>query len=110
MLNIFKTIIILTCLFGFISAQSNDDNTNQILTAYENILIELQQEYHLPSISVSIISNKKIIYSNGFGYADIERKIAATDTTPYRIASITKPIASTIILKLVENSKLQLDG
>lgn len=108
-LKIFKTLIILICLFGFTNTQSNDDNTNQILSAYENILIELQEKYHLPSISVAVISNKRVIYSNGFGYADIERKIAATDTTPYRIASITKPIASTIILKLVESGKLQLD-
>ncbi len=110
MYNIFKAVIIFTCLFGFINAQSKDDTTNQILADYENTLIELQKEYRLPSISVAIILNQKVIYSNSFGYADIENKIVATDTTPYRIASITKPVASTIILKLVETGKLKLDG
>jgi CubicO group peptidase (beta-lactamase class C family) len=110
MLNIYKIIIGLICFYGFINAQSKGDSTNKILTAYEKTIIELQKEYYLPSISVAIISNKKIIYAKGFGYADIERKIAATDSTPYRIASITKTIASTIILKLVENGKLKLDG
>jgi CubicO group peptidase (beta-lactamase class C family) len=110
MLNIFKTIIILICLVGLLCAQSNDDDMNRVFTDYENLIIDLQEKYHLPSISIAIVSNEKIIYSNGFGYADIERKTAATETTPYRIASITKPIASTIILKLVEDGKLMLDG
>ena len=105
-----KMIIFACCIFGCVNTQSHDDNTSQILTGYENLLIKLYKEYHLPSISVAIISNKEIIYSKGFGYADIERKIVATDSTPYRIASITKPIAATIILKLIENGKLQLDG
>ena len=110
MFSMLKMIIFACFIFGCVNTQSHDNNTNQILTDYENLLIKLYKEYHLPSISVAIISNKKVIYSNGFGYADIERKIVATDTTPYRIASLTKPIASTIILKLVENGKLQLDG
>ena len=110
MAAIFKTLVAFTFLFGFIKAQAKNGEIRQIIPVYEKILIELQEEYYLPSISVAIISNKKVIYSNAIGYADIERKIVATDTTPYRIASITKPIASTIILKLVENGKLQLDG
>lgn len=110
MCNIFKTIIVIYCLFGYINAQSQVEITNPMLSAYECTLIELQKEYPLPSISVAIISDQQVIYSHGFGYADIENKITANDSTPYRIASITKPIASTIILKLVEDGKIQLDS
>ena len=69
MLNIFKTIIILTCLFEFIDTQSNNDNMNRLFKTYENIIIELQKEYQLPSISVAIVSNKKIIYESIYAFS-----------------------------------------
>lgn len=77
---------------------------------YDKELELLRKQHNIPSISVAILHNQKLIFSKGYGYADIENKIAATDSTPYRIASVTKPIASTIILKLVEEGKLNLEG
>jgi len=77
--------------------------------SFEEKLISFTNVNNIPSISVAVISRGEIVYSNGFGYADIENNITATDSTPYRIASITKPIASTIILNLVESGLLGLD-
>ncbi len=77
--------------------------------SFEEKLISFTNVNNIPSISVAVISEGEIIYSNGIGYADIENKITATDSTPYRIASITKPIASSIILNLVESGILSLD-
>jgi len=77
--------------------------------AFEEKLISFKNTNNIPSISIAVISEGEIVYSNGFGYADIENNIVATDSTPYRIASITKPIASAIILNLVESGELDLD-
>jgi len=103
-------IISMVCMLACLNTKSNENDTSRILLDYEDKILELKKEYNLPSLSLAIVSNKKIIYSNGFGYSDIERKLAATDSTPYRIASVTKPIASTIILKLVADGHLELDG
>lgn len=72
-------------------------------------LKELKNKYCIPGLSVAIAHENKIICSTGFGFADIENKVKATPTTPYRIASLTKPIASTIILQLVEKGQIDLD-
>jgi len=85
-------------------------NLNKESNQYDVKLDSLRKQYNIPSVSVAILHNQKIIFSKGYGYADIENKIPATDSTPYRIASMTKPIASTVILKLVEEEKLNLDG
>ena len=50
-----------------------------------------------------------MIWSKGFGYADIENKIKADEHTAYHIASITKTFASVIINKLIEEGKLSLN-
>jgi CubicO group peptidase (beta-lactamase class C family) len=72
-------------------------------------LEELQKQYKIPGLSFTIIHNNKVISGEGLGYADIENKTLAEVNTQYRIASLTKPIAATMILKLVELGKLNLD-
>ncbi|WP_291870203.1 serine hydrolase domain-containing protein [Caulobacter sp.] len=52
----------------------------------------------------------KPIYSRTIGFADIEAKRATTLDTPYAIASISKWLTSTALLKLVEAGKLDLDA
>jgi CubicO group peptidase (beta-lactamase class C family) len=91
-----------------VSSKENDLAAK--LKRYEKEIVRLREKHQLPSISVAILANQETVYSKGFGYSDIANQTMATDSTPYRIASVTKPIASTIILRLVEEGKLELDG
>lgn len=52
----------------------------------------------------------KVIYRNAVGYANIEDSILNTCDTKFRIASFTKPFTAMLILQLVEEEKLDLDG
>ncbi|NHJ04532.1 MAG: class A beta-lactamase-related serine hydrolase [Candidatus Heimdallarchaeota archaeon] len=79
------------------------------IVSFENKLKELKEKYILPGMSVAISHENEIVYSKGFGFADREKKIEANPTTPYRIASLTKPISSVIILQMVEKGIIDLD-
>src|SRR5438067_12512992 len=58
--------------------------------------IESQMAYRgLPGVSVGIVYDQDLIWSRGFGYADVEKKVAAAPDTIYRIASISKLFTST---------------
>lgn len=50
-----------------------------------------------------------VLYQNGFGYADIENKIPFSDTTLVCICSTGKIFTATIIMKLVQENKIQLN-
>ncbi len=63
----------------------------------------------VPGLAVGIIYNGKLIYQKGFGYADVESKIAITPETCFRIASISKSFTSVAIMQLVEQGKISLD-
>ena len=76
---------------------------------FEEKMKNLMDVYKLPGLSIAISHEDKIIYSTGFGFANIKKKVKATQTTPYRIASLTKPIASIVILQLVEKRIIDLD-
>jgi CubicO group peptidase (beta-lactamase class C family) len=72
--------------------------------------IESQMAYRgQPGISVGVVYDQKLIWARGFGYADVEKKIAATPATIYRMASVTKTFTATAIMQLRDAGKLNLD-
>ncbi len=78
--------------------------------AYVDVWLEAQQAYDaLPGISVGIVKDQDLIWSKGYGYADIKKKIPATPETVYSICSITKLFTSIAIMQLYELGKLRLD-
>lgn len=59
------------------------------------------------SVSVAVAHRGKIVFEEGFGWADKERRVAATPHTMYSLASLTKPITVTAMMTLIESGKVQ---
>ena len=64
---------------------------------------------NIPSISVGITFNGKLIYKKAFGFADLETKKKTTSKTCFRIASISKTFTAIAIFQLIESGKIALD-
>jgi len=62
-----------------------------------------------PGLSIGIVYGNDLIWSKGYGFANVEKRIPATASTLYRIASISKVFTATAILQLRDAGKLQLD-
>ena len=62
-----------------------------------------------PGMSIAIVQDGKTTFAGGFGKAELENDVGATDTTVYRINSITKAMTATVILRLAELGKLRID-
>lgn len=60
--------------------------------------------------SLSIFKDGKEVYSRSYGFADVEKKAMADANTKYRVGSISKTFTATIVMKLVEEQKLQLSA
>jgi D-alanyl-D-alanine carboxypeptidase len=72
--------------------------------------IEAQRVAHdLPGLSIGIVHDQALVWSGGFGWADVERREPATADTLYRIGSITKLFTATALLILRDAGKLHLD-
>ena len=63
----------------------------------------------IPGMSVAVAVKNQIIYSNAFGVSDVENNVPATRKTRFRTASIAKPITAVAVLKLHEQSQIDLD-
>lgn len=59
--------------------------------------------------SVAVSKNGAVIYSKSVGFSDIENNVKANENTKYRIGSISKTFTSVLVLKAVEEKKLDLE-
>jgi CubicO group peptidase (beta-lactamase class C family) len=74
---------------------------------------KLMQRYHSHRHfhgAVLFAEDGEIIYSRAFGLANIENNIPNTLTTRFGLASVSKQFASMLVLQLVEEGMLSLDG
>jgi CubicO group peptidase (beta-lactamase class C family) len=72
-------------------------------------LEDLRRTLKIPGISAAVVKDQKLLWVKGLGSADVENTTPATPETNYRIASLTKPFASMLLMQLVERGKLDLD-
>jgi CubicO group peptidase (beta-lactamase class C family) len=70
---------------------------------------ELRTLLKIPGMSAAAVRDQEVLWARGFGFADLEKKTPATPDTVYHIASLTKTFASTLLMRLVEEGKLDLD-
>lgn len=61
-------------------------------------------------LSVSVGINGEIVWSEGFGHADLEQQVPVTRETKFRIGSVSKPVTAAALAQLVEQGKLDLDA
>jgi CubicO group peptidase (beta-lactamase class C family) len=72
-------------------------------------LIDRMKHYKVPGVSVAFFGRGKILWTRGYGYADVSRMNAVTAETLFQAASISKSISALAALRLVQEGTLNLD-
>ncbi|PYP07450.1 MAG: hypothetical protein DMD27_01025 [Gemmatimonadetes bacterium] len=78
--------------------------------ARERTLVCERLATRIPGVQVAVAVNGRLVWSEGFGYADAERKQPVTRETQFRIGSVSKPLTATAVALLYEQRKLDLDA
>jgi CubicO group peptidase (beta-lactamase class C family) len=61
-------------------------------------------------LSIALVDDQHVIWSKGFGYANAERRILATEETIYGIGSVTKLFTATAVMQLAEEGRINIDS
>ncbi len=77
--------------------------------SYQETLETIRNDNQLIGMSVVIMCNGEISTAYHAGWADINREIAISDKTYFRIASISKTVTATALMKLYENGYFALE-
>src|SRR5229473_521372 len=79
-------------------------------TRIEAAVSQFMASTHAPGLSVAVVEHGEYEWAQGFGFADLENSVPASEHTLFRMASISKPLTATAAMQLVELGRLDLDA
>jgi CubicO group peptidase (beta-lactamase class C family) len=86
--------------------RGDEDATRRYVEA---VIADEMRKTDTPGLSVALVDDQRVVWAQGYGYADQERKVAATARTIYRVGSISKLFTDVAALQLAEQGRLDLD-
>ncbi|MGD9140762.1 MAG: serine hydrolase domain-containing protein, partial [bacterium] len=83
---------------------------NEKFSDVRSVIGDAIADMTIPSAAVGVAQGGKIVWLEGFGWADGPARRRTTAHTPYPIAYITKPLTATAVMMLAERGEIDLDS
>lgn len=100
---------VVAVLLGAFAARALGDDAAAIAKA--RALIDREMARTLaPGVSVAVARDGRFVWSEAIGCADVELQVPMATTTRLRIGSVSKPLTSVALGRLVEDGRLDLDA
>lgn len=74
------------------------------------LLDRLREGESVPGLTAGVLIEGQVVWAEGFGYANLETRTPVTPLTKMRIGSVSKPLTSVALGRLVEEGRLDLDA
>ncbi len=100
-------LIILSFLFTPLAAKKKTPEA--YLKGIDKFITARMEEWNVPGMAISVIQDGRLVYSNGFGFRDIEKNLPVTPQTLFAIGSCTKAFTAATMGILVDEGKLEWD-
>ena len=98
------------CVLVFAAAPGARQGLPPQATAALDEVLQSAIDAGVPGLSFAVAFQNRIVYSKGFGMADLQHQVPVKTTTAFRTASVAKPLTATAVMILVEEGKLDLDA
>ncbi|WP_276481722.1 serine hydrolase domain-containing protein [Paraflavitalea pollutisoli] len=106
--------LLLLCASIVASAQTpapiRDKSYKKAIEAARRFIDSLRQSQHLPGLSVAVGNRDKILWAEGFGYADLENQVPVNIHSNFRMGSVSKVITTLAVGRLYQQGMLDLDA
>src|SRR5215510_7919747 len=105
----FSLIALTVVLASAILARGQDGLTSELTSKIDKLATDALSRSGVPSVTVAVVKDGKIVYLKAYGSARLEPNTPATSAMRYSIGSISKQFTAAAILLLQEEGKLSLD-
>lgn len=107
-------ILWLVALTGCAGAPTKPENLARgdyegVRTYVASLIRHEMAKDHVVGLSIAVVDDQRVLWAEGFGYADQEEKVPADARTLYRVGSISKLFTTTAALQLAERHELDID-
>jgi serine beta-lactamase-like protein LACTB, mitochondrial len=75
-----------------------------------SLVTDLMKRQSIPGLSIAVAVDGKIVWSEGFGLADLENNVAVSTRTSFRIGSVSKLLTAAALARLYEEKLIDLDA
>ncbi|MDQ3907396.1 MAG: beta-lactamase family protein, partial [Acidobacteriota bacterium] len=96
-------------LFAAHSSRAQSSLTEDVRQNIDKIATQTLSRTGVPSASVAVVKDGRIVYEQAYGDARLDPRVPATTKMRYSVGSISKQFTATAILMLAEEGKLSLD-
>ena len=98
-------------VLAFVALISSSAYAKDLTAEADHMVQKFFAESGAPGLSVSVGRNGRLIWSKGFGYADIEQRVLVDPAaTKFRIGSVAKPMTALALVTLVAQGRIDLDA
>ena len=109
-----STLFALACLCACSTPPQKPDDLSRgdyrYTRKYISWLIEHEMDdANVTGLSIALVDDQRVVWAQGFGYADREANIKATADTVYHMGSIAKVFTATAAMQLVDQGKMDID-
>ncbi|HET8633142.1 MAG TPA: serine hydrolase domain-containing protein, partial [Gemmatimonadales bacterium] len=91
-----------------VAGQATTDSA--LIREIRDSLVSRMEKAGVPGASITVMRDGRVIWSEGFGWADVEQRVPVTALTRFRVGSVSKPLTSVAVGLLVDAHKLDLDA
>ncbi|MEN6576163.1 MAG: CapA family protein [Phycisphaerales bacterium] len=98
-------VLAFQAIVGVLGAQE----TRRIIDALEARIPQLMEAEHVPGLSMALIRENRIVWKGTFGVRSAGEPEKVDDATIFEAASMSKPVFSYAVLRLVEEGRFDLD-
>lgn len=78
------------------------------VSTLDSVVRQAMAARQIVGTSVAVARGGRVLVAKGYGYADLENEVPATERTVYRVGSVTKQFTAAGIMLLVESGKISL--
>ncbi|MEW9799730.1 serine hydrolase domain-containing protein [Alteromonas sp. CYL-A6] len=103
-------ILLITSNHAFAQSPAKTLNGNELEIWFDAWLNHEIKQQDLAGVTVSVVQQDEVVFSKGYGYADVETKTPLTAYHLVRPGSIAKLFTWTAVMQLVERGQLSLDA
>ena len=80
------------------------------IAEFETRLDDLRKQSNIPGMVAGIVKDGQVMWTKNYGYENIAQQKPVTNATIFHLASLTKTFASTVIIQLVNENKINLNA
>src|SRR6478672_9052465 len=102
----FVLIIAVMLLLLPLGANAQSDLSPELRSKIDKVATDSLAESGVPSASIAVVKDGKIVYLHAYGSARLEPKTPASSEMRYSIGSISKQFTAVAMLLLQEQGKL----